>query len=487
MEIQKLSETALLTLRARAVASNWNPYFVDDKAKDWVEQLYDNKTKVQAKTPIESVVRAQMIDEVVEEILKNSSGETILVNLGCGFCTLYHRLKNKPKLTIEIDVPEVLEIKKILQPESDQILYISADLKVFDLKNLPPDNGQKVIFVLEGLLHYFDYKEVQKILLDLSLKYSHCDIIFDAYSARSISTLKMLFSKKQAASFLKWGMRNIKDFDFLDYTQMHSQGSILKRASSYFNGFKRLIMSMLGSLNAYNVFHFSFQNRTIPLKKRRGWAGFLSSIATSESTEKVVVEPLLNNFSAPHIQNLIQTQFDDENRHYLAFRDFNFNFFNYSKRHQTITDKVIYEKAFPLIARLGEKYPFLLIIVLNFYENFSIQIYRELKRLAKVDGLSELETLILDVEKDEWRHLAGLKTLSLDLKERNYKVKKTELFFAHLICFILRIDVSVHPLAIFNSRLKRNLRGIEFPLKTMKEASRTANTRCNEFIKDFVR
>ncbi|MEQ1876737.1 MAG: ferritin-like domain-containing protein [Bdellovibrionia bacterium] len=202
---------------------------------------------------------------------------------------------------------------------------------------------------------------------------------------------------------------------------------------------------------------------------RKGWAGFLSSIATSESVERLVVEPLLAHFqNAPEIRELIETQAADETRHYQMFSDYVQKHFGYRKTHKTLTDRVVYGGFLPLIAAIGRRRPLSILLVLRFYETFSIEIYRELKKLAEQNGMTVLRELIESVERDEWRHLAGLKKMS------GGNVPWLDRAAAHAIALVLRFDVHAGLWAIHNKKLRKNLLRIGLDPEYVNQAARLA-------------
>ena len=211
-------------------------------------------------------------------------------------------------------------------------------------------------------------------------------------------------------------------------------------------------------------------------EKRLGWAGFLSSIATSESVEHLVVEPLKEHFrDDPEIQEFIARQAEDEIRHYNMFSSYVLKHFQYKKTRKTLTDKIVYDRFLPMIAAYGKSRPLAILLVLQFYETFSIEIYRELKVIAANDGLGELIELIETVEKDEWRHLAGLKKMAkgpIPLRDRA---------IARLITLVLRFDVHAGRWAIHNQKLRKNLMRIGLDPAYVVGAARHAHLKTLEF------
>ncbi|HEX4925746.1 MAG TPA: ferritin-like domain-containing protein [Bdellovibrionales bacterium] len=224
------------------------------------------------------------------------------------------------------------------------------------------------------------------------------------------------------------------------------------------------------------------EGRNLSPEKRLGWAGLLSSIATSESAEQLVVEPLVENFGAdPELKELIERQAADEVRHYRIFTSYNERVFQFRKTKRTLTDKIVYDRFLPLMSAVGRRRPQAILLILQFYESFSIEIYKELKRLAQNDRLYELAEIIDETERDEWRHLAGLKRISK--ATRKGSVTQFDRWLARLITLVLRFDVHAGPWALHNKKLRKNLERIGFDPAIMVRAAAFASARTHEFAR----
>jgi hypothetical protein len=113
--------------------------------------------------------------------------------------------------------------------------------------------------------------------------------------------------------------------------------------------------------------------------------------------------------------------------------------------------------------------------MLRFYEAFSVDFYRVLKRLAERDRLSALLGIIRTIEKDELRHLAGLEELMRRLQGRGRGATWLDRMIVRGVLFVLLIDIDLRPWAVHNREVRRNalnvgINPIEMNVQAVKAA-----------------
>lgn len=167
--MENVSETSLLPLWARAMESmRPDALFKDDKALEMVRALdYDfSRFKKAWMSQLGIAVRTELFDKIVKDYLKIHPNGTV-INLGAGFDSRYHRLNNGKVNWYDIDLPNVITLKKHLLKENKSYHLISRsilDFKWIDevaIKQAPP------LIIAEGLLMYFSEEQIKEVMNQL--------------------------------------------------------------------------------------------------------------------------------------------------------------------------------------------------------------------------------------------------------------------------------------------------------------------------------
>ena len=155
-----VAETLLIPLYMRAQESRRKDAILRDEMAEYlVENIeYDYTRFDGAKmSEIGCVVRGRYFDDAVRRFIV-SHKNPIVVNVGCGLDTRYQRIgKQEQALFYEMDLPEVIELRKTLIPEPERDKYIAGSLLekkwIDELRTKHPEGN--FIFVIEGVLMYF--------------------------------------------------------------------------------------------------------------------------------------------------------------------------------------------------------------------------------------------------------------------------------------------------------------------------------------------
>lgn len=128
-----VQETLLLPLFGRAKLSKKdNPVLKDSKAIEIVENLieYDFERLDRHLSPYGNVswlVRAKMFDDTIRRF-ETEHQEATIVNFGAGLDTTFFRVDNGLIKWYDLDLPEVIEVRKRIIPESDRMKCIAKSL-----------------------------------------------------------------------------------------------------------------------------------------------------------------------------------------------------------------------------------------------------------------------------------------------------------------------------------------------------------------------
>ena len=119
-----------------------------------------------------------MLEDTVNEYLRNHPRATI-INLGAGLDTTFYRVDNGLLNWYDIDLPDVIEIRKMLLPETERSKYIKES--IFDMKWIKYigkiEDG--LLFISGGVLEYCDKNVVGKFFSDLAEHFPGSEIVFN--------------------------------------------------------------------------------------------------------------------------------------------------------------------------------------------------------------------------------------------------------------------------------------------------------------------
>lgn len=192
-------------------------------------------------------------------------------------------------------------------------------------------------------------------------------------------------------------------------------------------------------------------------ERRTAWSQLLSSAASAESSEEMIIKPVLSAFdSDPLLKNYLATHRDDEDRHQKYLKTYVKNSFSYVRKKKSIASLVVYDGVFNLVAKVADKRPLPVLIAILFYEWFAEEFYSDMMKRAEEDKLHNLKNLFAAIEKDEHRHRAGIKAVINIWKSEGRRIDQVDILFTKILLGITRMDVNTAEWAFYNKRLRTN-------------------------------
>ena len=178
-----VAETLLIPLYMRAKESRRaDPILCDKAAEQLVDSLeYDYSRFDGAKlSEVGCVVRGWYFDRAVRRFIETHPNP-VVVNVGCGLDTRFQRIGGGEAIFYDMDLPEVIALRRELIPEQQGNAYIAASLLetgwMDDLRRKHPDG--EFIFVVEGVLMYFYEKQVKAFLHHVASRFGGGELWFD--------------------------------------------------------------------------------------------------------------------------------------------------------------------------------------------------------------------------------------------------------------------------------------------------------------------
>jgi O-methyltransferase involved in polyketide biosynthesis len=198
MSLSNLSRTAVLTLICRAVESELknsklhDPMAVQildtlisrssDEDRKWIVKMKKRYSGFMSDDRRQGIGRVNKFDQITKEYISQNSNCHV-VNLGCGLDTMYWRIQPGTCKYIELDLPEIVSLKKEIL--GNQIPYEMIACSVLDtawLDTITVSSNSNFLFLAQGLLYYLPRAGVIHLFQTLSEKVLDSEMFFDLIS-----------------------------------------------------------------------------------------------------------------------------------------------------------------------------------------------------------------------------------------------------------------------------------------------------------------
>ena len=138
-------------------------------------------------THVEAVVgRTEILDRAVRDWLARHPGGRV-VNLGAGLCTRFHRVDDGAVRWLDLDLPDVVALKRGLLAETDRYRVLAGS--VVEAQWMEAVGHGPWLFVAEGLLMYLSEAQVGALLANLAARFPGAQMWLEAVSPFLLRTL----------------------------------------------------------------------------------------------------------------------------------------------------------------------------------------------------------------------------------------------------------------------------------------------------------
>lgn len=216
IEKNTVQKTLIVPLYGRKMCSEKFPeLYMDVFAKELCERIDYDFTDLEKKNnsflyefgSLEAAMRQLDIMWEIKEYLKKYPEATV-VNLGCGLDKTGKACDNGLCSIVNIDFPDIIEIRKKLIAEQNREKNIACDLKDYTwMKEI--DDSKGVIFFAAGVFHYFKMDEVKALVLELAKRYTGGCLVFDSVGKLG---LKLMMSK----TLKNMGIKDVDGFFYIN-------------------------------------------------------------------------------------------------------------------------------------------------------------------------------------------------------------------------------------------------------------------------------
>jgi O-methyltransferase involved in polyketide biosynthesis len=268
--LRGVPKTLMLPLWGRAVFSRLYPELLDDKEAIAIIQSVDYDFGEIEKVfgefgGLSYVVRARKIDKAVKEFISEHPHATI-VNIGAGFDTTFSRVDNGLIHWYDIDLSDVIALRKKIIPETTRSVCIAQsvlDYSWFD--NILSNRKDGILFIAGGVFFYFKEDEVRELFSAMAERFPCGELYFDGETKAALKVSNRMVRKS--------GNREAMMYFYINNPKIFTSWSPLLQLKSVESGFKnvkrdrrwkiatRINMQLCDLLKMISFYHIRFKQR----------------------------------------------------------------------------------------------------------------------------------------------------------------------------------------------------------------------------------
>lgn len=186
VKLQDVQESLMMPLWSRAkLTEEHSPLISDPKAVEIVNCIDYDFSDLDGRFPFRNnllnVVRAKHFDDKIRSFMIRHPHASI-INIGAGLDTTFYRIDNGLIHWYDLDLPDVMELRRRLIPENNRVHRISSSM--FDplWYKFVNRTGEGIFAISGGVLIYHSESEVKSFLTAFADNLPGAEIVFDALS-----------------------------------------------------------------------------------------------------------------------------------------------------------------------------------------------------------------------------------------------------------------------------------------------------------------
>lgn len=239
VQLGDVQKTLFLPLWGRAVESKKkDPLLRDARALDVMNKIeFDFSpltNNVKSLTQLGWIQRSLLMDQTIRGFMERYPSATI-VNIGCGLDTTFERVDNGLIRWFDLDLPDVIALRKTLIPESDRSRMIASSFLEEGWWGALI-KSEHVLFVAAGVFYYHEESEIRGFFRRLLHQFPGSEMVFDIcspFGMRVANKIVISASGLGEKSFLKWGLKDAREIERWD------RGIRILREQYYFRKVKK--------------------------------------------------------------------------------------------------------------------------------------------------------------------------------------------------------------------------------------------------------
>ncbi len=217
-----IEETLLLPLWGRAYETQKDhPRLIDKKAVAIIKAIdydFSEIEKTQGQFQHGWVARSLHTDKMAKAFIQKHPEATI-VNIGSGLDTTFSRVDNGRIYFYELDLPNVIDLRRHFYQDSDRHQSIAASfLETAWFEDIVVRDG--LLFLAGGVLMYFEEHQIKEFFTAVADRFGSCDFFFDSLSPMGMKFTKKAVLKKGGMGMTLegegWGLKTVQSLEKWD-------------------------------------------------------------------------------------------------------------------------------------------------------------------------------------------------------------------------------------------------------------------------------
>jgi len=194
--IGDVAATSFVTLYCHAIESqSRDPILNDPKAVEITHELNkkffnsNNKLerdfaegKLDKQLVVHVAIRAKQYDKYVGKFLE-SSPEGVVINIGCGLDSRFLRVDNGKVIFYDLDLPEVIEIKRQFFNENKSYHFIASSVLNYDWMSVVSKHKGPFLVIAEGVFMYLHKEDVKSLVLKLQSEFPGSELVCEVVNS----------------------------------------------------------------------------------------------------------------------------------------------------------------------------------------------------------------------------------------------------------------------------------------------------------------
>ena len=250
-DLKDVAETLLYPLISRYVETRKEDGIIKDpKSVEIIEALdYDvEATKLFPISQLGACLRTIIFDEAVVAFLEKHP-DGVIVNLGCGLDTRFPRVDNGQLTWFDLDLPEVIALRRKFFKETDCHRFIAASALDSSWADAVPKD-RSILVLMEGLSFYLTEDENRKIVSIIRENFKDAEFYMEAFNPFFITMCSYFRTKdpldKKAVNLLKWGIKSGKEMDLWQPGIRYiGEQSVVEKGRQHFPLVNRIMFTLL--------------------------------------------------------------------------------------------------------------------------------------------------------------------------------------------------------------------------------------------------
>lgn len=241
LELSDVASTALMTLACRARESeSENPILDDSLSVQFLKRLTPALSRssnplfqsvaageIDHAAQIYVSMRARRFDEYARDFLKRRP-KGMVANLGCGFDTRCFRLGDIGAEAVDLDLPEIVEVRRNLLGEGrggSGGRMLAASVLDFDwMERLDLAAGRPTLFLAEGLLMYLAPEQIKRLVLQLRDSFPGCEFVGEVFNSYWLRPDARPMTDRKLRGNLRFGVGAMFKSGLSDSREMEAWG-----------------------------------------------------------------------------------------------------------------------------------------------------------------------------------------------------------------------------------------------------------------------